>query len=127
MTSVNTILDNTFKITALKGRDNYAIWKIQMIDMFEETGLYAIVNGTTPRREIGDTIPRPNTPGGTAQTAQTVSEDDVKTWDKQNQQALGMIRRRIESSAMTHVARCTTASSAWTILERVYQTIDLLL
>ncbi|QRV96327.1 gag-polypeptide of LTR copia-type [Ceratobasidium sp. AG-Ba] len=123
MTSVQTISDNTFKIHSLKGRENYAIWKIQMVDMFEETGLYAIVNGTTPRRNAGDSIPRPNTPGGTPQAALTVSESDANTWTKQNQQALGMIRRRVESSPMTHIARCTTANSAWTVLERVYQTI----
>ncbi|CUA67971.1 type VI secretion system protein ImpL [Rhizoctonia solani] len=115
----STILsDHYYKFPSLKGRENFHTWKIQMRDMFEEFELWPIVDGTTTRPATGA-----STPGGAHQMNATQLGTAQAEWDKKNRQALGIIRRRIESAPMTHVANATDAATAWSTLKRMYESI----
>ncbi|QRV97022.1 Copia protein [Ceratobasidium sp. AG-Ba] len=86
--------------------------------MFEETELWPIINKSEP-------LPGPTqgtSSTGTATTTQP-SQTDINNWNKRNCQALGMIRRRIESAPMTHIACCTNSFEAWDVLAQLYQSI----
>ncbi|QRV95121.1 gag-polypeptide of LTR copia-type [Ceratobasidium sp. AG-Ba] len=114
----SSVSDSVYKFPALSGRENYALWRIQMQDMFEETELWPIINKSEP-------LPGPTqgtSSTGTATTTQPL-QTDINNWNKRNRQALGMIRRRIESAPMTHIARCTNSFEAWDVLARLYQSI----
>lgn len=119
------ISDNTYKISPLKGRDNFGIWKIQMIDMYRETKLYNIIAGTETLPVVHTAIPGASTPKGTVQTAaiDAVTQDHVNSWNDRNQQALGLLRRRVETGPMIHVAMSTEAHLAWVALQRVYESV----
>ena len=121
------VSDNSFKITALKGRENYPVWRIQMQDMYEETELWEYVNGD---KAIEPTLRAivaagATTPGGTTSVtgSPAITQGDIDQWRKKSKQALSLLRRRIEAAPMTHVARCTSGAQAWNALRRVYETI----
>jgi hypothetical protein len=121
-----SISDNAFKISSLKGRENYPVWRIQMQDMYEELELWKYVNG----EETIEPVPRAavtgaTTPGGTVTTAgvAAIGQTEIDLWKKKTKQALSLLRRRIEAAPMTHVARCETAAQAWSAFRRVYETI----
>ncbi|QRV90663.1 gag-polypeptide of LTR copia-type [Ceratobasidium sp. AG-Ba] len=112
---MTTISDNAYKIPALKGRENYPVWKVQMRDMYEETGLWGFINNTeiTPVISAGSTTP--STPA--------VTQADIDGWLKKKRQALGLLRRRIESGPMVHVATATEPHIAWNTLARMYEQV----
>ncbi|KAB5588692.1 hypothetical protein CTheo_7870 [Ceratobasidium theobromae] len=95
------ILDKNFLITKLHGHEDYHIWSIQMQDMFQEVGVWGIVDGS----EL-----RPSTPTNQA------------TWDTKNTSALGAICQHVESTPMVHISHTTEASKAWAAL-KCYQNL----
>ncbi|KAB5588715.1 hypothetical protein CTheo_7838 [Ceratobasidium theobromae] len=89
------ISDKNFSITKLHGHEDYHIWSIQMQDMFQEVGIWGIVDGS----EL-----RPSTPTNQA------------TWDMKNTSVLGAIcwhaalkhYRNLGITATTLPNRCFT-------------------
>ncbi|QRV75461.1 Copia-like polyprotein/retrotransposon [Ceratobasidium sp. AG-Ba] len=111
------ISDNTYKIPALKGRENYSVWKVQMRDMYEETGLWGYIDNTEtqPVVSAGNSTSTPPVPA--------VTQADVDGWLKKKRQALGLLRRRVESGPMVHVATATEPHIAWNTLARMYEQV----
>ncbi|KDN51140.1 hypothetical protein RSAG8_00769, partial [Rhizoctonia solani AG-8 WAC10335] len=54
-------------------------------------------------------------------TGRSSDADETAVWEKKSKASLGALRRRVDTGPMTHVARCTTATSAWSILTNPYQ------
>ncbi|KAJ1310589.1 hypothetical protein OPQ81_007318 [Rhizoctonia solani] len=105
-TPANTIIiaDKNYSITKLQGQDDYQLWRIQMEDMYQDVDVWDIVNRTATR------------PSNNTNEAQTI-------WDKKNKAALGALGRRVDIGPMTHVARATLISEAWSVLKNQYQSL----
>lgn len=95
--------DKTFSFDPLKGKDDYLTWSIQMEDMFNQIELWKYVDGTEAR---------PTTTGST----QT-------TWDTEDCIALGIIRCRVTSQPIIHIARCNRSKDAYDTLQQHYSSI----
>ena len=49
--STGTNNTNVYRIEPLKGAENYAVWKIKMMDILTDQGLWEFVEGTAPAEE----------------------------------------------------------------------------
>ena len=100
----STSSSHAYRIDPLLGAENYAVWKIKMIDILTDQGYIDIVDGS-------DILP--------------IEEDEVKLWKKKDRAALSMIRLRIADKMLIYVASSTTlmrsgaSSSRKSILQRL--------
>src|ERR1700678_492622 len=90
---------NIYQIEPLKGAENYAIWKIKMMDILTDQGLWDYVT----------------------ETAQT-DPDLLNTWNKKDRTALSMIRLRIADKLLVYIASAKTAKAAWEALKNLLET-----
>ncbi|KAG8723619.1 hypothetical protein FRC09_002536, partial [Ceratobasidium sp. 395] len=100
---LNNVSDNHYKIDRLKGRENYAIWKIQMTDMYEENDLWKYVTSPDSTQPIIRTATAGTvTPGGTitVPAINAITQANIDDWRTTNRKALGMLRRRVEPAVM---------------------------
>jgi transposase InsO family protein len=85
----------------LTGADNYAVWKIKMMDILTGQDLWEYVDGTTT--EPSD---------GTAKAA----------WKKKDRMALSTIRLRVADKMLVYVASSATSKEAWDGLKSLLET-----
>lgn len=83
--------------------DNYALWKLAMSQYFKVYGLGKYVDGSTVR---------PN------------RAEEIEAWDKANGKAQLAMLSAIESSQLTFVSSCTTASAIWANLKAIHERTD---
>lgn len=96
--STGTNNTNVYRIEPLKGAENYAVWKIKMMDILTDQGLWEFVEGTAP-----------------------AEEKEQVAWTKKDWTALSMIRLRIADKLLVYVASTTTAKQAWTTLKELLE------
>ena len=86
---------NVYRIEPLKGADNYAVWKMKLMDILTDQGLWEYVHpGTAP------------------------SDAKQKTaWEKKDQTALSTIRLRVADKLLVYVASAKSAKEAWDMLK----------
>ena len=86
---------NVYRIEPLKGADNYAVWKIKMMDILTDQGLWEYVDpGTAP----SDTNQKP-------------------AWEKKDRTALSTIRLRVADKLLVYVASAKSSKDAWDTLK----------
>lgn len=90
---------SSYRIEALKGPDNYPVWRVQMRDILTDLGLWGHTDGTNVR------------PADATQR---------EAWDKNDRKALTAIRLRISGSMITYVLSATQSKAAWDSLESVF-------
>ena len=91
---------NVYQIEPLTGAENYAVWKIKMIDILTGQDLWEYVDGTTIL---------PN---------DTASQSG---WRKKDRLALSMIRLRVADKMLVYVASLTSAREAWETLNSLLE------
>ena len=86
---------NVYRIEPLKGADNYAVWKIKMMDILTNQGLWEYVD---PGMAPSDTNQKP-------------------AWDKKDRTALSTIRLRVADKLLVYVASSKSLKEAWDSLK----------
>ena len=92
---------NVYRIEPLAGAENYAVWKIKMMDILTGLDLWDYVDGTTKM---------PETPTALA------------AWKKKDRSALSAIRLRVGDKMLVYVASAESAKDAWESLKAVLET-----
>src|ERR1700720_944560 len=87
---------NVYRIEPLTGAENYAVWKIKMMDILTGQDLWEYIDGTT-------TLP--------------TDEAQQPAWRKKDRMALSMIRLRVADKMLVYVASSTSAKEAWDTLK----------
>jgi hypothetical protein len=86
---------NIYRIELLKGTDNYAVWKIKMMDILTDQGLWEYVDpGTAPE-----------------------DANQKSGWDKKDRTALLTIRLQVADKLLVYVASSKSAKEAWNTLK----------
>jgi gag-polypeptide of LTR copia-type/Domain of unknown function (DUF4219) len=93
---------NIYRIEPLSGAENYAVWKIKMMDILTGQDLWEYVDGTT-----------------TQPSDQTLGRG---TWVKKDRMALSTIRLRVADKMLIYVASSTTLKEAWDTLKSLLET-----
>ena len=102
MTDVTTSTHtNVYRIEPLTGAENYAVWKIKMMDILTGQDLWEYIDGTT-------TLP--------------TDEAQQPAWRKKDRMALSMIRLRVADKMLVYVASSTSAKEAWDTLKSLLET-----
>lgn len=91
------------RIDALKGAENYSVWKIKMIDILTDLDLLDYVDGTME------------------QPTDETRTDDQKQWKSKDQRALSAIRLRVGDAALVYIAGSKTSKDAWDTLKAMYE------
>ena len=91
---------NVYRIEPLTGAENYAVWKIKMMDILTGQDLWEYVEGT---------ITQPSDTAGKA------------AWKKKDRMALSTIRLRVADKMLVYVASSTTAREAWEALRSLLE------
>lgn len=86
-------------IQQLTGVENYSTWKVKMLDILTDMGLYGYALGNVTR------------------PADQALQPD---WDKKDRQALSAIRLQVGDDPLIYICDATTSSSAWTTLADMY-------
>ena len=97
--TVTTGSTNVYRIEPLKGAENYAVWKIKMMDILTDQGLWDYVTETAP-----------------------TDPDLLSAWNKKDRTALSTIRLRIADKLLVYVASAKTAKAAWEALKNLLET-----
>jgi hypothetical protein len=90
------------RIEPLQGSDNYAPWKVQVLDILTDLGLDDHIN-------FDAAVP---------------DESDAKklaAWKKADRRALSAIRLRVAPDVVHHIQGETTALSAWEMLSHLFE------
>ena len=89
---------NVYRIEPLKGAENYTIWKIKMMDILTDQGLWDYVTGTAP-----------------------TDASQANTWNKRDRTTLSTIRLRIADKLLVYVASAKSAKIAWNALKDLFE------
>ena len=92
---------NVYQIEPLTGAENYAIWKIKMMDILMGQDLWEYVDGLT---------------------TQPMEADLLTTWHKKDRMALSTIRLWVADKMLVYVASSTSAKEAWDTLKSLLET-----
>ncbi|KAG7551025.1 Zinc finger CCHC-type [Arabidopsis thaliana x Arabidopsis arenosa] len=85
-------------------QSNYRLWKSCMESYLVSEDLWDVVGGSSTSPPTGD-----------AATAEATKE-----WTRKNAKAEFALKRSISSGVFEHVSRCTSASSIWQALDRLF-------
>src|SRR5271168_3217089 len=91
---------NVYRIEPLTGAENYAVWKIKMIDILTGQDLWEYVDRTT------------------------ILPNDAASqsgWRKKDRLGLSMIRLRVANKMLVYVASLTSAREAWEMLNSLLE------
>jgi gag-polypeptide of LTR copia-type/Domain of unknown function (DUF4219) len=100
-TSTTSTHTNVYRIDPLSGAENYAVWKIQMMDILTGQDLWEYVDGTT-------TQPSDPTPKA--------------AWAKKDRMVLSMIRLWVAAKMLVYVASSVMSKEAWDVLKGLLET-----
>src|ERR1700723_13067 len=91
---------NVYGIEPLTGAENYAVWKIKMMDILTGQDLWEYIEGS---------ITQPSDMAGKA------------AWKKKDRMALSMIRLRVANKMLVYVASSTMSQEAWDTLKSLLE------
>src|SRR3954453_22541582 len=100
----------SYRIDPLKGIENYATWKIKVIDILDDMGLSEHIEGPLP-------VPR----SALTSLGKTASQSKDADWDSKDRKALTAIRLRVADTILVSAANVKTASDAWRILCALFE------
>jgi gag-polypeptide of LTR copia-type/Zinc knuckle len=100
----------SYRIDPLKGIENYATWKIKVIDILDDMGLSEHIEGPLPVPQSASTS-----------SGKTASQSKDADWDSKDRKALTAIRLRVADTMLVYVANVKTAGDAWRILRDLFE------
>ncbi|QRV95655.1 Gag-Pol-like polyprotein/retrotransposon [Ceratobasidium sp. AG-Ba] len=92
-----------YKIDKLTGQDNYIVWRMRMVDILVDCGLYDYVDGTKPNPGSSDT-----------------------KWTSNDRKALSAIRLRCSDAISVQLVRFKSSKECWDHLNSLYKSSSLL-
>ena len=91
---------NVYWIKPLTGAENYAVWKIKMIDILTGQDLWEYIDGTmTMPRDLASQL----------------------GWRKKDRLVLSTIRLRVADRMLVYIASSTSAKEAWDTLNSLLE------
>ena len=111
--SLTTLTTIHHLITIKLTRDNYLLWKAQIVPYLEGQHLYGFLDGTTAPPSQTITVES----NGETQVLQNL---EFQHGHLKNQMILSAIISSFSEKILTHVVKCTTSRSAWQALERMF-------
>ncbi|QRV94521.1 Gag-Pol-like polyprotein/retrotransposon [Ceratobasidium sp. AG-Ba] len=92
-----------YKIDKLTGQDNYIVWRMRMVDILVDCGLYDYVDGMKPNPGSSDT-----------------------KWTSNDRKALSAIRLRCSDAISVQLVRFKSSKECWDHLNSLYKSSSLL-
>ena len=99
----------TIKLT----RDNYLLWKAQIVPYLKGQHLFGFLDGTR-------LAPLPVLTSTADGAAQIIPNPEFQQWHLQDQMLLSALISSLSETILAHVVRCATARDVWQVLERMF-------
>ena len=107
---INLHHNTTIKLT----RDNYLLWKAQIVPYIKGFHLYGFLDGTKP-------APPQSIPSQSSNGAAIVTTNlEFLQWHLQDQLILSALTSSMSESILSHVVKCLTSRDVWQTLERLF-------
>uniref|UniRef100_A0A2N9HX01 Reverse transcriptase Ty1/copia-type domain-containing protein n=1 Tax=Fagus sylvatica TaxID=28930 RepID=A0A2N9HX01_FAGSY len=104
----------TIKLTTIKlTRDNYLLWRAQIVPYLRGQHLYGFLDGST-------VAPLPTISLVTDGLTTTAPNPLFTSWHLQDQLILSALISSLSENVLAHVVKCTTAREVWTTLARMF-------
>uniref|UniRef100_A0A2N9IH96 Reverse transcriptase Ty1/copia-type domain-containing protein n=1 Tax=Fagus sylvatica TaxID=28930 RepID=A0A2N9IH96_FAGSY len=100
-------------ITIKLNRDNYLLWKAQIVPYLQGQHLYGFIDGTKPAPSSSVTAP-------TSDTTTVLPNPEFSNWHTQDQMILSALISSLSETVLAHVVKCTTSRAVWLCLERMF-------
>uniref|UniRef100_A0A2N9GW48 Retrotransposon Copia-like N-terminal domain-containing protein n=1 Tax=Fagus sylvatica TaxID=28930 RepID=A0A2N9GW48_FAGSY len=100
-------------ITIKFTRDNYLLWKAQILPYLKGQHLFGFVDGT-------QTPPPQFLPLTTTEPSHLQSNPDFLLWQSQDQLILSALISSLSENILAYVVKCFTSHEVWTTLERMF-------
>uniref|UniRef100_A0A2N9ID99 Reverse transcriptase Ty1/copia-type domain-containing protein n=1 Tax=Fagus sylvatica TaxID=28930 RepID=A0A2N9ID99_FAGSY len=107
LTAVHHLI--TIKLT----RENYLLWKAQVVPYLRGQHLFQFVDGSS-------TIPQPIITASSDGGSTTLINPEFTQWQLQDQIVLSALISSLSEKVIAHVVRCTTSRDLWATLERMF-------
>ena len=107
LTAVHHLI--TIKLT----RENYLLWKAQVVPYLRGQHLFQFVDGSSP-------IPQPIIAAPTDGASTTLINPEFTQWQLQDQIVLSALISSLSEKVIAHVVKCTTSRDLWATLERMF-------
>src|SRR3954463_14062378 len=91
----------SYQIDPLKGIENYATWKIKIIDILDDMGLSEHIEGLIPAPQSASTS-----------SGKLVSQSKDADWDSKDRKALSAIRLRVVDTMLVYITNIKAAGDA---------------
>ena len=99
----------TIKLT----RDNYLLWKAQIIPYLRGQHLFGFLDGSRPTPPQTPTVPA-------ADISTPQPNADYQAWLVQDQMILSALISSLTKNILAYVVKCTTSREVWLTLERMF-------
>uniref|UniRef100_A0A2N9F027 Reverse transcriptase Ty1/copia-type domain-containing protein n=1 Tax=Fagus sylvatica TaxID=28930 RepID=A0A2N9F027_FAGSY len=99
----------TIKLT----RDNYLLWKAQIVPYLKGQHLFGFLDGSR-------LAPLPVLTTTADGDAQVIPNPEFQQWHLQDQMLLSALISSLSENILAHVVRCVTARDVWQVLERMF-------
>ena len=99
----------TIKLT----RDNYLLWKAQIVPYLKGQHLFGFIDGTQPS-------PQELLPLTTTETNHSCSNPAFLIWQSQDQLILSALISSLSENILAYVVKCSTSHEVWATLERMF-------
>ena len=99
----------TIKLT----RDNYLLWKAQVVPYLKGQHLFRFVDGSHP-------CPSQVVASASSDSTAVLLNSAFTKWQLQDQLILSALISSLSEKVMTHVVKCTTSRDIWLTLERMF-------
>uniref|UniRef100_A0A2N9GVB0 Retrotransposon Copia-like N-terminal domain-containing protein n=1 Tax=Fagus sylvatica TaxID=28930 RepID=A0A2N9GVB0_FAGSY len=100
-------------VTIKLNRDNYLLWKAQIVPYLRGQHLFGFLDGSRPAPPQILTVT-------TAEISMPQPNPDYHTWLVQDQMILSALISSLTENILAYVVRCTTSREVWLTLERMF-------
>ena len=94
-------------------RENYLLWKAQVVPYLCGQHLFQFVDGSSP-------IPQPIIAAPSDGASTTLINPKFTQWQLQDQIMLSALISSLSEKVIAHVVKCTTSRDLWATLERMF-------
>ena len=94
----------TIKLT----RENYLLWKAQIVPYLRGQHLYGFLDGSRPA------------PSSNVAATPDLLNSDLQAWQTQDQMILSAIISSLSETVLAHVVNCRTSCDVWLCLEKMF-------
>ncbi|KAB5588095.1 Copia protein [Ceratobasidium theobromae] len=120
ITELIGIRPGDYRFPQLKGRENYAAWKVHMRGLFRDAKLWPIIQGQL-LPVLGDTN---LTEGdGTTVPCAAITQVTIDEWTTRRDYAVGEMQRRCDIGPLAHINEVENPHIAWRQLQTMYENV----